>query len=435
MNLHIIFFTTLFFLNPNLYSMDVPDLREQLRRAVKDNQTEQALALIAAGAPVNLEPFKPTHYGMFGENDLKLSALQWAAKNGNEVCLHALLQAGALLSVEKIPLDAGISLSKGSEADEVVSYEKTVLIYAAEYGHAECVKELLAAKADVHEEDRRGNTALGLAVEGMHADCARELIAAKADIHYRRNIGADSLLMIAATNGDATCVHELIAAKAEVNYKGNYADSPLLKAAISGNVLCVRELIAAKADVNYVNYFTQYGNTPLVQAAYHGHKACVEELVAARARLTCRLLRVNSFGNMEAIYDSPTRSSAVCWAVRGKHQKISEFLIEGLLKVPNRTQKTSIIALFSLIKRKIPAIAQAVAYRDRDSFFKEPFREAMYVQNRNNFEDSIAAHEVVRLKELQRQGILQKYDPIVIDLQKKYGNKSNTPKSQKCTIQ
>ena len=201
-------------------------------------------------------------------------------------------------------------------------------------------------------------------------------------------------------------------------------------------MFCVRELIAAKADVNYVSFFTQYGNTPLIQAAYNGHRPCVEELVAARARLTCRLAKVNSFGNMEAIYDSPARNSAVCWAVKGNQREISEFLIEKLLKVPNRTQKTSIIALFSLIKRKIPTIAQAVAYRDRDSFFKEPFREAMYVQNRNNFAESIAGEEVAGLEEMRRQGMLKKFDPIVIYLQKKYGNKSKTPKSQKqCTIQ
>lgn len=413
--------------------MDVPDLGLQLRHAVKNDRTELALALIAAGAPVNLEPFKPTADGAFGEDDLKLSALQWAAKNGNQVVLRALIEAGASLVIEKVPKGARLHLIKGSEADEVASYEKTTLIYAAEHGHVECVKELLATKADVDEADWQRITALGWAVEGKHIDCVRELIAAKANIHYGENKGRESLLMIAAENGDAACVHELITAKAEINYKDNYENTPLFKAALSGNVLCVRELIEAKADVNPI---MKSRNTPLLQAAYLGHKACVEELVAARARLTCRLARVNSFGNLEAIYDFSARDSAVSWAVRGNQREISEFLIEELFKVPNRKQKTSIIALFSLIKRKIPAMAQAVAYRDRDSFFKNPFCETMCVQNRNNFAESVAGQEAVGLEELQRQGVLKKYDPVVGYLQKKYANNSNTQKSQtKCSIQ
>jgi ankyrin repeat protein len=417
MNLHIIFCTTLFFLNTTLHSMDIPDLGKQLRRAVKNDQTELALALIAAGAPVNLEPFKPTSFGAFGEDDLKLSALQLATITGNQILVHALIQAGASLTIEKIPFGARLHLNKGSEAYEVAYHEKTSLIYAAEYGHAECVKQLLAAKAEVDDVDRQDNTALVWAITGRYIDCVCELITAKAHV----NIG--SPLIIAARIGDAACVRELIAAKAVVHDTNQYERTPLLEAAASGNVLCVRELIAARALVNHV---TNENHTALMQAVSCGHTAIAKELIALGARLRWRgVKRMNSVGEFEEV------PSVLYWATRN-NREVGELVVEALLKVPNEKQKLSIITFFGLIKRKISAIGQSISYRNRDSFFKGPLSEALRTQNRNNFAESVAGEEMAKLK-LFYKGFAP---PTQIYLLNKYANAPNTTQSQsKCSIQ
>lgn len=421
MNLQIIFYTIVFFLSSTLSAMNAPDLREQLRIAVKDNQTELALALIDAGAPVNLEPFKPTDlYGMYGENDLKLSALQWAAKNGNEMLVRALIQAGSSLSIDKIPTDAVLHIFTGSEADEVVSYEKTALIYAAENGNVACVKELLAAKADIDEMDRQKNTALIWAVKSGHSDCVRELIAANAHV----NVG--SPLLVAFQKGDVASIRALIAAKAEVNDQNQEGTTPLIWAVSTGDVLCVRELIGAKADINYI---THNNKTALINAVGWAHKEIVEELIGAGARLRWKGARkVGESGELERI------PSVLFKAAGNTHAPMCELVIEGLLKIPNDKQKLSIIVFLGLMKRKIPLIGQAVAYRDRDAFFKNFFREAVYKQNRNNFAESVAGEEVANLELFGKHAFsFIQQDPRF----KKYFNSSNATQSpfNNCTLQ
>jgi ankyrin repeat protein len=406
------------FLNTALYSMDIPDLGQELRDAVKYNNTERALALIAAGAPINLEPLKPTSFGAFGEDDLKISALQWAAINGNQIVVRALIQAGASLFIDKIPKDARLHLLNGSEAYQVYEHAKTALIYAAEYGHAECVKELLDAKAYVDDMDRQNNTALVRAVKGRHIDCARELIAANAHVNAR------APLMAAAKNGDAACVHELIAAKADVNDENQDEHTPLIYAAGSGNVFCVRELIAAKARVNYV---TNNNYTALMHAARCGHKGTAEELIAADARLRWRgVKRVNSLGNLEEI------PSLLYWSTRSNRLEMSELVVEALLAIPNQKQKSSIIAFFALLKLKGQKLECREPYRKRDFFFKDHLSKAIYEQNRNNFAESVASEEVAKLELFSKNMAC----PIQSSLLKKYANPSNTQKSQTiCSIQ
>ena len=54
---------------------------------------------------------------------------------------------------------------------------------AAIQGHIECLKELIAAGADINKEDKDGRTALWTAANQGHIECLKELIAAGADIN------------------------------------------------------------------------------------------------------------------------------------------------------------------------------------------------------------------------------------------------------------
>ena len=57
-------------------------------------------------------------------------------------------------------------------------------------------KELFAAGADINKEDKKGATALILAAEKGHVDCLKKLIAARADINKNRD-GQTALLFAA----------------------------------------------------------------------------------------------------------------------------------------------------------------------------------------------------------------------------------------------
>ena len=64
---------------------------------------------------------------------------------------------------------------------------------AANQGHIECLKELIAAGADINKEDKDGDTALYSAANQGHIECLKELIAAGADINKEDKDGVTAL--------------------------------------------------------------------------------------------------------------------------------------------------------------------------------------------------------------------------------------------------
>jgi uncharacterized protein len=68
-------------------------------------------------------------------------------------------------------------------------YAAPPLIRAAQAGHREMVRLLLANGADVNARDAGGGTALIWACNDDHIDCARWLLAAGADPNLRNNGG------------------------------------------------------------------------------------------------------------------------------------------------------------------------------------------------------------------------------------------------------
>lgn len=402
------------FLNSTLCAMDEPDLSEQLRRAIACYDERKALELIAAGAPVNLEPFNPGR--SICENDLKLSALQLAAKQGNLTLLRALLKAGASLVVRKVPERIWVSVAKWSHAEEA-SREKSALMYAADGGDNACVKELVAAKADVHEKDREGNNALIWAVKKGRIGCVRELIAAKSDVNSRVGQAGDMVLMIAIKEKNEACAQQLIAAKAEVSnkqFEDVAGETPLVCAVKHGALGCMRMLIDAKADVNKI---ADYNVTPLIEAARSGNRAGVRMLLAAGARATAQGDRI----------DTALDIAALRWDIQ-----TCQLLVEALLKMPNKKQRASIITVFGLIKRKFSGMHSRALHLNREVFFGDLFRRAIEAQNRDNFAESVAGKQVNKLK----ADSVAQYKMAGNSLSALYGNRGKASKSEsKCSIQ
>ena len=56
-------------------------------------------------------------------------------------------------------------------------------MYVANLGQIGCLKELIAAGADINKEDNEGRTSLHSAANQGHIECVNELIAAGADMN------------------------------------------------------------------------------------------------------------------------------------------------------------------------------------------------------------------------------------------------------------
>lgn len=133
-------------------------------------------------------------------SDRDLELLAEALWNRDFETASKLLQSG--LSLDDILDDDGDSLLHNAAQDgdmEMVDFflrhpcpgtiasfdyiAQTPLIRAADHGHVEIVRRLIAAGADVnaHHEDQIGNTAIREAVRGGYVEIVRALLAAGAD--------------------------------------------------------------------------------------------------------------------------------------------------------------------------------------------------------------------------------------------------------------
>ena len=87
---------------------------------------------------------------------------------------------------------------------------------AALQGHIECLKELIAAGADLNKEDKDGRTPLYSAANQGHVECLKEIIAAGAELNKENKDGLTALY-IAANQGhgmfEGAHVLELISTK------------------------------------------------------------------------------------------------------------------------------------------------------------------------------------------------------------------------------
>ena len=123
-----------------------------------------------------------------------------------------------------------------------------LLLEAARDGHAEVVRLLLAAGADVNAQNQFGYTALmGAAFHG-HFEVVRLLLAAGADVNTQDQ-GGSTALILAAINGHAEVVRLLLAAGANVNLQNQAGRTALMWAAQDGRADVVRLLLAVGAEL------------------------------------------------------------------------------------------------------------------------------------------------------------------------------------------
>jgi hypothetical protein len=152
------------------------------------------------------------------------------------------------------------------------------MLQAMEQNDVATVMRLLQRGMDVNTSDRSGNTLLMLAARNGEETMLDYLLQNRANLSKRNKYG-DTALMLAALAGRLTVVEKLVTAGAEVDPPG-ISWTPLSYAAFNGHVPVMRFLLDHQAaiDAQAAN-----GATALMIASRNGHLEAVELLLARHA--------------------------------------------------------------------------------------------------------------------------------------------------------
>uniref|UniRef100_A0A670ZND9 Ankyrin repeat domain 17 n=1 Tax=Pseudonaja textilis TaxID=8673 RepID=A0A670ZND9_PSETE len=256
---------------------------------------ESPLTLAACGGHVELAALLIERGANLEEvNDEGYTPLMEAAREGHEEMVALLLGQGANINAQtEETQETALTLACCGGFLEVADFLikagadielgcSTPLMEAAQEGHLELVKYLLAAGmnnvicitsgANVHATTATGDTALTYACENGHTDVADVLLQADADLEHESE-GGRTPLMKAARAGHVCTVQFLISKGANVNRTTANNDHTVLSLACAGGHLAVVELLLAHgADPTHR---LKDGSTMLIEAAKGGHTSVV----------------------------------------------------------------------------------------------------------------------------------------------------------------
>ena len=178
-------------------------------------------------------------------------------------------------------------------------------INAATMGDAAEVADWLSRGLEVDSCDANGNTLLGLAAKNGNGEVVATLLKARANPTLVNRYGEDPLLQ-AAYQGHLDVVKQLVRAGVDINRAKGW--TPLGYAAYQGHLEVADYLLDQGADVNVA---MNNGTTPLMLAARNGHLPLVKLLLDYKADTTLR----NDAG-----------LSARDWALKAKNTDIAELI-------------------------------------------------------------------------------------------------------------
>ena len=181
----------------------------------------------------------------------------------------------------------------------------TALLCSSQGGFVDCVKELLAHKADVDPKTKPNfPTPLYTSSQDGYGSIVKILLQAKADMN--RAVEDVSCLFIAAQEGHKECVNEILRAGANVNFENRDHASPLFIAAQKGHTAITASLLKDSRVI--IDDPTKDGTTPLLISIQIGNLDDCTTLIKAGADIersdnagNTPLLTAAKYGDMDVV--------------------------------------------------------------------------------------------------------------------------------------
>lgn len=231
------------------------------------------------------------------------TALMWAAAQSQPQMIKFLISRGALVNERSVVRDWQRRVTAEGRPKDMNRGGFTPLLFSVREGCLPCVRELLAAGADINLPDPDGTSPLILALMNLHWDLARYLVERGADVNQWDIYGQTPLYVAVDLNTlptgrrvdlpslDVTTGIQMIELlldrganpNAQLKLRPKYRNvvndrymdpmitwgtTPLQRAAKAGDVAAVRLLLQHGALANLAN---SQGVTPLMAAVGEGH--------------------------------------------------------------------------------------------------------------------------------------------------------------------
>ncbi|KAG9389962.1 Protein tyrosine kinase [Carpediemonas membranifera] len=302
--------------------------------AVLKNHTEITRMLINAGASIKAARKKG-----------RITPLFLVARSGNSEI------AGALLNHSSCKRSYVNATGNHGEADSV-----TAAFIAAAFGHADVLRMLSHAGADLNLSNAKGVSPLAAAATTGKVECVQFLIEAGARLNDKDGDGDTPLLSALVASKEDTA-RILVERGADINIARRNSSDPLFIAAQKGMVSVIEALLRRR-EVRIENT-TSNGQTALFVACFKGHDVAAERLIRARA-------------NIEASdNDGDTCLMAACFCDNGR---LIDLLLDsganrnahrpnGTHAVHIATQKGNIASLQALIRHGVSTDTQTTKGR------------------------------------------------------------------------
>lgn len=202
------------------------------------------------------------------------TALHMAAKGGQvEVVKMLIALPGVLQIIDRKSDDTGL----------------TALMMASDYGQTATVAVLLAAKAQVNQQNKQGETSLYLACADGHDETVSELLRSDAD-HALPDHNGRTCLIVACNNSHVQTVQLLLAHGASVNAVDKEGTNALMATCLFDragelDAQIIKLLILNKADIDATtsNKGSRGGASALHIASENHHKLAFAALLNAGA--------------------------------------------------------------------------------------------------------------------------------------------------------